>query len=354
MQVPRAQLNPSQCWSDVQLRDAAADGKFCYAVTTTGVYCIASCPSRRPARRNVEFFANAQAAENAGYRACLRCKPKLAPRAQREAEIVAALCRYIDAAELPPCLDELSRVAQRSKFYVHRLFRAITGLTPKAYADAQRGRRMQNQVVIAKSVTEAIYSTGFNSSSQFYSQAKSQLGMTPTQLRLGAAEIQIHAAVVDCSLGKLLVAQTKLGVCCILLGSNAAELRRDCQRRFPKAMIDFSQREHSAVIKNVVALIDNPRRSVKLSLDVQGTTFQHRVWRALRDIPSGTTMSYQELAIAIGAPTAARAVATACAANPVAVAIPCHRVVRSNGDLSGYRWGVDRKRELLKREQVRR
>jgi AraC family transcriptional regulator of adaptative response/methylated-DNA-[protein]-cysteine methyltransferase len=338
-------------WRALLSRDAAQDGNFVYAVRTTGVYCRPACPSRQPKPANVEFFADPAAAEAAGYRACQRCKPKEAPLAVRRAQLVAEACRLIEASEEVPALDRLAEQAGLSPFHFHRVFKAVTGLTPKDYAAAHRGRRMREELAGADSVTDALYGAGFNSSGRFYAAADRLLGMKPDTFRKGGADAEIRFALGQCSLGAILVAESERGICAILLGDDPEELIRDLEARFPNAGLIGGDAAFEERVAKVVGFVEAPGFGLDLPLDVRGTAFQERVWQALRDIPAGETVSYAELAERIGAPAAVRAVAGACAANKIAVAIPCHRVVRTDGGLSGYRWGVARKRTLLEREK---
>ena len=337
-------------WAAVAARDAEADGQFVYSVRTTGVYCRPSCPSRGARPENVAFHANPHEAERAGFRACRRCKPDEGSVASRQAEMVAALCRYIEQAEQPPTLDELAERAGMSAFHLHRVFKAATGLTPRSYADAHRAKRMRRELQGAESVTDAIYGAGYNAASRFYEQADDMLGMTPSSFRAGGTGAEIRFAVGECSLGSILVAQSARGVCAILMGDDPQVLVQQLQDRFPKARLVGGDASFERLVAQVVGFVEAPRIGLDLPLDVRGTAFQQRVWQALREVPAGRTVSYAEIAERIGAPKSVRAVAQACAANALAVAIPCHRVVRSDGNLSGYRWGVERKRALLDRE----
>lgn len=337
-------------WAMVVSRDPAADGQFYYSVSTTGVYCRPSCPSRLARRENVRFHATCNDAEQAGFRPCKRCKPDQPSVAKRHAKIVAEACRYIEAAEIAPNLDILAQVGGLSRYHFHRVFKAITGVTPKAYAAACRANRMRETLSHSSTVTQAIYDAGFNSNGRFYATSTQVLGMTPTHFRAGGTDTVIRFAVGECSLGAILVASTDKGVCAILLGDDAEILVHDLQDRFPRADLIGGDKEFEQIVAQVVGFIETPVLGLDLPLDVRGTVFQQRVWQALRDIPVGSTASYTEIAARIGSPKAVRAVAQACAANAIAVAIPCHRVVRSDGALSGYRWGVERKRALLQRE----
>jgi AraC family transcriptional regulator of adaptative response/methylated-DNA-[protein]-cysteine methyltransferase len=337
-------------WAAVQARLREADGFFYYAVRTTGVYCRPSCPSRGARRVNVAFYATRAEAESAGFRPCLRCKPDQPPLAERQAAAVAQACRLIDAALDEPDLETLAEACGMSRFHFHRVFKAHTGITPRAYAAARRAERLQQGLAQAPSVTAAAYDAGFNSSGRFYAASSSVLGMTPGRYRAGGGGEVIHFAVAACSLGALLVASTGKGICAILLGDDPDALVRDLQDRFPKAELVGAEAGFEATVAQVVAFVEAPRIGLDLPLDLRGTAFQQRVWQALRSIPAGRTVGYAELAAQLGMPQGARAVAGACAANPVAIAVPCHRVVRNDGSVSGYRWGVDRKRALLERE----
>ncbi|MES2160463.1 MAG: bifunctional DNA-binding transcriptional regulator/O6-methylguanine-DNA methyltransferase Ada [Pseudomonadota bacterium] len=337
-------------WAAVRQRDAGADGEFWYSVRSTGVYCRPSCGARPALRKNVAFHDSREAAEQAGFRPCLRCKPDQPPLAERQAAIVAQACRLIDAAEEAPDLDSLATAVGVSRFHFHRMFKAVTGITPKAYANAQRARRMQDGLAQQATVTDAMYAAGYNSSGRFYAQSPSLLGMTPTAFRAGGRGAQIRFAIGACSLGAILVASTEQGICAILIDDDPDVLVRDLQDRFPKAELIGAEPEYEQVVSRVVGMVERPEIGLDLPLDVRGTAFQQRVWQVLREIPAGRTVSYAELAELVGVPKGARAVAGACAANALAVAIPCHRVVRNDGSISGYRWGVDRKAALLDRE----
>jgi AraC family transcriptional regulator of adaptative response/methylated-DNA-[protein]-cysteine methyltransferase len=337
-------------WAAVLARDDRADGSFVYAVRTTGIYCRPSCGSRRPRPENVEFHTTAAAAEQAGFRACRRCHPATTGRRESTAGLIAALCRVIEQADTPPPLADLAQRAGLSPFHLHRLFKSVTGVTPRQYAAAHRARRVQAGLRDAARVTDAIYDAGYNSSGRFYDAATARLGMTPTRYRAGGAGTEIRFAVGECSLGSILVAASDRGVCAILLGDDPDALPRDLQDRFPRAHLVGGDAGVEQLVARVVGMVEAPARGHDLPLDVRGTAFQQRVWQALCDVPAGRTLSYTEVARRIGAPRSVRAVARAVASNPLAVAIPCHRVVRLDGDLAGYRWGVERKRALLARE----
>lgn len=341
-------------WEAVLRRDAAADGEFVYSVRTTGVYCRPSCASRLALRKNVMFHAGCEAAERAGFRPCKRCRPNEAGIAEKHRAAVEAACRRIEAAETAPALDELAAAAGMSRFHFHRIFKEVTGVTPKGYAAARRAERVRGVLPGSRTVTEAIYDAGFNSSGRFYAQSSGILGMTPRAFRTGGTHSRIRFAVGECSLGSILVAATEKGVCAILMGDDPEALVRDLQDRFPRAEFSGGDREFDAMVGTVLRFVEAPKAGLELPLDVRGTAFQQRVWQALRSIPPGSTVSYSEVAERIGAPKSVRAVAQACAANAIAVAIPCHRVVRHDGGLSGYRWGLERKRTLLEREAAAR
>ena len=337
-------------WSAVTQRDRGADGRFVYAVRTTGVYCRPSCAARAARPENVSFHASAAEAERAGFRPCRRCHPERPVSADPHAATIAALCRHLETADQAPTLADLAARAGLSPHHLHRVFKAATGVTPRAYATAHRARRLREALAAGHSVTGAIYDAGYQSGSRFYAEADRVLGMTPSAYRAGGAAQAIRFAVGQCSLGAILVAQSERGVCAILLGDDPAALVRDLQDRFDRAVLVGGDAGFEALVARVVGLVEQPALGLDLPLDVRGTSFQQRVWQALLAIPPGRTASYTEIARHIGAPAAVRAVAQACAANPLAIAIPCHRVVRQDGGLSGYRWGVERKRALLERE----
>jgi AraC family transcriptional regulator of adaptative response/methylated-DNA-[protein]-cysteine methyltransferase len=337
-------------WDAVVRRDRAADGAFLYAVTTTGIYCRPGCSSRLPNRDNVRFFDTYVAAEQAGYRPCKRCAPPKPHGFDAYHDAVVAACERINAAEKAPSLQELARDAGISASHFQRVFKAATGVSPKQYALARRAERVKAQLLSGETVTEALYNAGYGASSRLYEESGEVLGMTPGAFRDGARGQAIRYAEAPCYLGRVLVAATERGICAIELGDRREQLVDRLHERFPKAKIEPAEPELAGWLAQVVALLDAPQRGLDLPLDIQGTAFQRRVWEALRAIPAGTRASYGDVARAIGQPGAVRAVAQACAANPVAVAIPCHRIVRSDGSLSGYRWGTERKRALLARE----
>ena len=341
-------------WAAIVARDAAADGAFYYSVKTTGVYCRPSCAARPALPENVAFHATREDAEQAGFRPCKRCKPDQPALAEQHAAKVTQACRIIEqsiaAADVVPNLDALAERVGLSAYHFHRLFKGITGVTPKAYAAARRATYVREELVRGTSVTEAIFNAGYNSNSRFYAESNGMLGMTPTKYRAGGADTQIRFAVGECSLGAILVAQSERGICAVLIGNDAGMLVRDLQDRFPRADLIGGESGFEQLVAKVVGFVESPAAEFDLPLDVRGTAFQQRVWQALREIPPGQTLSYTQLAQRIGSPKAVRAVAGACAANAIAVLIPCHRVVRNDGALSGYRWGVERKRVLLDKE----
>jgi AraC family transcriptional regulator, regulatory protein of adaptative response / methylated-DNA-[protein]-cysteine methyltransferase len=352
-------MNPSQRttaidsrWARIVARDKTADGQFWYSVATSGVYCRPSCPSRTANPKNVQLHDTIDSARTTGFRPCKRCNPEGPTIDGQNAAIVARACRLIEESEEQASLAILADAVGRSASHFHRIFKSVVGVTPKDYAVARRAAKFRQSLELGNNVTEAIYNAGFNSSSRFYEKSTHMLGMTPTQYRAGAPNERIRFAVGETSLGAILVASSKVGVVSILLGNDPDKLVRDLQDRFPKAHLIGADRSYEKLVARVVALVEAPALALSLPLDVRGTAFQHRVWRALQKIPAGQTVSYAELAGRIGSPKAARAVAAACAANSLAIAIPCHRVVKNDGSLSGYAWGVERKRILLDREAI--
>jgi AraC family transcriptional regulator of adaptative response/methylated-DNA-[protein]-cysteine methyltransferase len=338
-------------WDAVVSKDKRADGQFYFSVRTTGVYCRPSCPARRARRENVAFHLSCEAAEAAGFRSCKRCRPREASQSERDAALIARACSLIEKSDEPLRLASLAAACGLSPFHFHRLFKARTGLTPKAYADAHRADRVRNALPTSKTITDAIYDAGFNSNGRFYASSTQVLGMTPGRYRAGGERVQIRFAIGECSLGSILVAATDKGVCAILMGNDPDALVRQLQDRFAKAELIGGDAKFETLVAKVVGFVEQPRLGLDLPLDVRGTAFQQRVWKALRQIGVGKTASYGEIAARIGNPKSIRAVAQACAANMLAVAIPCHRVIRTDGQLSGYRWGVQRKRALLEREK---
>jgi len=337
-------------WARIVARDKTADGRLWYSVSTTGVYCRPSCPSRTANPKNVQLHDSLASAKATGFRPCKRCNPGGLSTEAENVALAAKACRIIEGSEEEPSLEELADAVGRSPSYFHRVFKATTGLTPKDYAVAHRAKKVREGLASGNSVTEAIYDAGFNSSGRFYEKSTDMLGMTPSQYRAGGANEEIKFAVGQTSLGAILVASSKKGVAAILLGDDADRLVRNLQDRFPKASLIGADREYEALVARVVGFVEAPKIGLDLPLDVRGTAFQQRVWQALQEIPVGATVSYAEIARRIGSPKSVRAVAGACATNNLAVAIPCHRVVRHDGSVSGYAWGIERKRALLERE----
>ncbi len=348
---PATQLDPR--WATVLARDPENSGDFYYAVRTTGIYCRPSCPSRHAKAENVRFYDSCADAERAGFRPCKRCRPRAPSLATERAVIVAKICRYIDSCDETPTLALLAQRAGMSAYHFHRVFKSVTGLSPRAYVLARRAQRLSGALRRGGTVTQAILDAGYNSGGHFYATSQQLLGMTPRNYRDGGVNAKIRFATAHCSLGRVLVARSDRGVCAISLGPDIDTLRRELQGRFPKATLIGGDADFERWVAEVVSLVDAPAVGLRLPLDIRGTAFQRRVWRALQRIPVGTTATYGDIARRIGAPQAVRAVAQACAANPLAVAIPCHRVVRRDGTLAGYRWGVSRKRALLAREAAR-
>ena len=346
-----APMEPEQRWQAVVRRDPQADGEFVYAVRTTGVYCRPSCPSRAARRENVAFFDTPELAAAAGYRPCKRCKPDDISQQQRRNALVLQACQAIEHAASEPTLAHLAHQAGMSPHHFQRVFKAVTGLSPKGYHKAVQARRVTASLQAAPSVTEALYDAGFNSAGRFYEAAPALLGMSPGSYRKGGAGEHIRHAVAPCTLGWVIVAATRKGVCAIEFGESAEVLEDRVRARFPQARFEPADAEFQNWIARVLDYIEQPRGVLDLPLDVQGTVFQRRVWQALQAIPAGETATYSDIAVRIGQPMAFRAVAHACAGNAVAVAIPCHRAVRADGSLAGYRWGLARKAELLKRER---
>ena len=337
-------------WPRIVARDKSADGILWYSVATTGIYCRPSCPSRAANPINVTIHETLEDARATGCRPCKRCKPEGSSIDAENAALIEASVRAIEVAESPPSLAQLAEAAGISPGYFQRLFKTVTGVTPRQYATAKRAERVREDLRTSGTVTEAIYGAGFGSNGRFYEQSGAMLGMTPSRYRAGGAQETLRFAVGQSSLGAILVASSDKGVAAILIDDDPELLVRDLQDRFPNATLVGGDEAFEALVAQVVGAVEAPNTVFELPLDVRGTAFQQRVWHALRQIPAGTTASYAEIAHAIGAPRATRAVAGACAANALAVAIPCHRVVRNDGSISGYRWGVDRKRALLARE----
>src|ERR1700694_3659299 len=335
-------------WAAVVARDPKAT--FFYAVKTTGVYCRPCCAARLARPENVQSSRAFQDAQKAGCRPCKRCKPDQASPVEQHTEKIASACRLIESSETPPSLELLAQHVGLSTYHFHRVFKAATGLTPKEYAAAHRDNLVRKSLNKSDTVTEAIYDAGYNSNSRFYETSNQVLGMTPSNYRTGGAQTDIRFAVGKCSLGSILVAQSDRGICALFLGDDPDSLVRDLQDQFPKANLIGGDAVFERLVAKVIGFVEAPALGLDLPLDVRGTAFQQRVWQSLRKIPAGSTASYAEVAKLIGSPNSVRAVAQACGANALAVAIPCHRVVRNDGGLSGYRWGVERKRVLLEKE----
>ncbi len=334
-----------RAWKMVVERTSMADAMFVYAVRTTGIYCRPSCPSRRPLRASVEFYPTSELAERAGYRACKRCTP-----AQEHPQLrtLSAACNYLDRHDDRTVkLQDLGNAVGLSPFHIQRIFRRCLGITPREYQQARRIERFRRQVTQGDTVTTALYQAGFGSSSRLYEDANQQLGMTPAELRGGGKDIQIRYSVSDSPLDKMLVAATEVGLCAISFGLLESDLEDDLAARFPSANLSRDQQGLGSLVQQVVSRMTEHPAALDLPLDVRATAFQKRVWTALQQVPRGETRSYSEIAKSLGQPTAARAVARACSQNPVAVVVPCHRVVGSSGALTGYRWGIERKQKLL-------
>jgi AraC family transcriptional regulator of adaptative response/methylated-DNA-[protein]-cysteine methyltransferase len=337
-------------WEALVRREQRADGAYVYGVVTTGVYCRPACSSKQPNRKNVRFFDAFEEAEQAGFRPCKRCHPQSSDGKGPHSEAVARVCEIIDESEEPPTLVDLASAVGLSPSYLHRLFKRMVGVTPKQYAMEKRLGHVRARLQSNVTVTEAIYEAGFASSSRFYEDITEKLGMKPSEYRNGGQGMRIHSAVTQSYLGWVMVATTAKGICAIDLADSPDVLRERLHARFPKARLVEDDPNFRALVSQVLAFLESPHAGLDLPLDVQGTAFQRRVWLALREIPPGSTASYGDIAARIGNPKAARAVASACASNPIAVAIPCHRVVRSDGNLGGYRWGKERKSKLLEQE----
>jgi AraC family transcriptional regulator of adaptative response/methylated-DNA-[protein]-cysteine methyltransferase len=332
-----------------ETRDAGAEGHFIIAVKTTGIYCRPGCPARPPKRENVEFFETIPQARAAGYRACLRCKPDEPAQGARIAKVVTEACRKLERDEKVPSVAALAKAAGFSEGRFHKLFKQATGLSPKQYALAKRVEKFRDRLKGGETVTAALYDAGFNASSRAY-EASRRLGARPRDVKSGGAALVLKSSVARCSLGFVGIAMSERGLCALAFGDSAKAAREAVQARFPKATLIDADGELSSAIKRVVDLVEEPAGALELPLDIRGTAFQERVWQALRRIPAGKTRSYSEIARAIGEPSAHRAVANACGANKIAVAIPCHRVVASDGSVGGYAFGVKRKKVLLAKE----
>lgn len=339
-------------WRQVLARDGEADGHFVYAVRSTGIYCRPSCPSRKPRRDNVRFYEVPEAAEQAGFRACKRCRPEQAAAADPRMAAVRRACREIERAEQPaPDLETLAAGAGLSAFHFQRLFKQLVGVTPKQYAEARRQARLRHHLRKGEAVGSALYGAGYGSSSRLYEKAGDYLGMTPAVYRKGGEGMALGYAMAETPFGLLYVAATGRGLCAVGLADDAAEALADLAAEFPRAARVPDQQGLAPALAAILTHLDGRSPHLDLPLDIRATAFQHQVWEALRAIPRGETRSYGEIAAALGRPEAVRAVARACATNPVALVIPCHRAVRQDGTLAGYRWGIDRKRRLLTQER---
>src|SRR5437870_430760 len=339
-------------WQAVEDRDAGYDGMFVFAVSSTGIYCRPSCPARRPRRQNVTFYRQPEEAEKAGYRACLRCRPR-AIAGSPQMEMVKAVCRYIEQhLDEPITLARLGTAFRQSPFHLQRTFKAVLGITPRAYADSCRLNQLKSNLRAGHSVTRAMYDAGYSSSSRLYERTASQLGMTPDKYRRGAIAAPIRYTLSDSLLGRMLIAATDKGICAIQFANSDEELEHGLKHEFPFAIRRRDDAAMQPCKQNLLHHMRGQKLSSSLPLDIQATAFQRRVWSYLQSIPFGTTRTYGQVAKAIGQPTATRAVARACATNQVAVAIPCHRVVREDGGMGGYRWGIDRKKALLEMERA--
>jgi len=352
--TPRAAAyaTTAQRWRALQTRDPAAEGAFVYSVESTGIFCRPNCPSKLAGRTQIKFHDNAQTAKEEGYRPCKRCRPEgISPGIQQKLAVENA-CRLLEESEDPLSIDKLAGQVGLSRFHFQRLFKRITGVTPGEYARSIKSTRARAALKQETSVTEAIYSAGYGSASRFYESSNKIMGMTPQQYRKGAAGVEIRFAIEKSPLGLVLVAGTARGICLVQFGENRSGLAQSLRREFPNAKLENADRAFQAWVKAVVRHIESPGSDSKLPLDIRGTAFQMRVWQALIEVPAGATTSYSQIAATIGKPRAVRAVANACAANNIAVLIPCHRIVRTNGHLGGYRWGLDRKRKLLQLERA--
>ncbi len=344
-------------WQAVLTRDARCDGQFVFAVSSTSIYCRPSCPSRRPHRERVTFFQLPEQAEQAGFRACRRCHPRNARAREPQIQMAQEVCRMIDEnGGEPITLATLSEQLGVSSFHLQRTFKSIMGITPKDYAETSRVNRFKQGVRKGEAITNAIYDAGFGSSSRLYESASAQLGMTPATYGKGGRGAVINYAIVETPLGRLLVAATNKGVCSVMLGDSDASLKADLLQEFPAAEICLDEKPLRSSLSAIVEHLKNKSPHIDLPLDIRATAFQRQVWEQLRAIPYGETHSYSEVAKAIGQQKAVRAVARACATNPVALVIPCHRVIREDKSLGGYRWGLERKKKLLatEKEAIRR
>src|ERR1700675_620114 len=348
---PKPGIADDARWNAVLTRDSARDGEFVFAVSSTGVYCRPSCPARRPRRENVQFFHKPEQAEQAGYRACLRCRPK-SFNGNTESDGVKAICRFIEQhLDEPLTLDRLGKEFRQSPFHLQRRFKAILGITPREYADSCRLRMLKRNLQAGNSVTRAMYDAGYGSSSRLYERTASQLGMTPDKNCRGAIAAAIPYTCADSPLGRMLIAATECGICSIQFGGSDSELLEGLKREFPFAARKVDEGDLQSWVRALLKRMRGRDLDSALPLDIRATAFQRRVWAYLQSIPFGATQSYSQVAKAVGQPRACRAVARACATNPVAVAIPCHRVIREDGSMGGYRWGLERKKALLEMER---
>jgi AraC family transcriptional regulator of adaptative response/methylated-DNA-[protein]-cysteine methyltransferase len=341
-----------QAWQAVEGRDASYIGRFVFGVTTTGIYCRPGCPARTPHRRNVQFFASPAEAEGVGFRACLRCRPAEPAGGDAERAVTSALRFIEEHLDEMVTLERLGTASRMSPFHLQRVFKRRVGLTPREYMQARRAERFRERLRQGDTVSRATYEAGYGSSSGAYLQAGARLGMTPGTYRRGAAGVAVDYAIVDSALGRLLVGATARGVCVVALADEDAMLEDALREEYPHAELRRAPEAFREWVEAIVAYLRGDARELDVPVDVDGTSFQARVWKALRAVPYGQTVSYRELAEAIGLPTGARAVARACATNRVALVIPCHRVVRGDGQLGGYRWGIERKRKLLETERL--
>jgi AraC family transcriptional regulator, regulatory protein of adaptative response / methylated-DNA-[protein]-cysteine methyltransferase len=351
----------AELWHSVVTRNRAADGEFVYGVRSTGIYCRPSCPSRKPKREQVVFFSMPDAAEREGFRECRRCKPRAIRSRDPRTDIVARVCREIesqlgqnDDGDRRLTLAKLGASVDLSAHQLERAFRRVMGITPRQYADQKRMGRVKSQLKKGDTVTTALYDAGFGSSSRLYERAPSQLGMTPVAYQRGGSGMKIHYTIVNSPLGRLLVGATERGVSAVYLGDSEERLETELRNEYPRAEIERDRAGLSASVSRILNHMSGREPHLDLPTDVQATAFQRRVWEELRRIPYGETKTYSEVASAIGRPSAVRAVAQACARNPVSVVVPCHRVVREDGKLAGYRWGIERKRRLIEKEEAGR
>ncbi|MCX9019615.1 bifunctional DNA-binding transcriptional regulator/O6-methylguanine-DNA methyltransferase Ada [Citrobacter portucalensis] len=345
----RLRITDDDRWQSVVDRDVNADGQFVFAVQTTGIFCRPSCRAKHALRKNVRFYADAQQAQDAGFRPCKRCQPDKDSAQQHRLDKIARACQLLEQ-ESPLTLDELAQQVAMSPYHLHRLFKATTGMTPKVWQQSWRARRLRDALAKGVPVTQAILNAGFPDSSSYYRKADQALGMTAKQFRKGGDNVSVRYTLADCALGRCLVAESERGICAILLGDDDATLVADLHALFPAAQDVTADANFQQRVREVIVAINSRDASLSLPRDIRGTAFQQQVWQALRTIPCGETVSYQQLASAIGKPKAVRAVASACGANKLAIVIPCHRVIRGDGALSGYRWGIARKAQLLQRE----